>query len=304
MDLYKYHCFFGGITDMQSTLNMGDIIEKTGLPKDDIVFVRHSLNDKNLKNVWRKGNVGFLEEYQKIQRKGYFHNKKYVFSFISDKKTTARFIGVYKVVGCKPIKKSYVSKEYWNKFSDIHNLKEDYFFELVKLDILEDLQNRLVIEYVSGTNPINVNWNTISMKAVISISSMAFPGYENVIWNYSQLETYVKNPEWYEDIVSALSRVNGVYLIVDKKDSKQYIGSAYNEEGIWGRWRDYVKSEGTGDNVELKKIIEKDPSRKYYFQFSILSVIPHSGNMEADSKRARDMEILFKKKLLPQLNLN
>ena len=289
---------------MQSTLNMGDIIEKSGLPKDNIAFIRHSLGHKNFSDVWKDGNIDFFEEYQKIQPEHYFHDRKYIFAFRSDKKTTARFIGVYEVVGCKPFKKSYVSKEYWKKFGYIHNSKKDYYFDLRKLDILEDMRGRLVIDYVSGINPVHVNWNAISKKAVISISSVEFPGYENVIWDYNQLKEYVNNPEWYEDIVSALSRVNGVYLIVDKTDYKQYIGSAYGKEGIWGRWSSYVKSEGTGGNEELKKIMEQDPERKNNFQFSILSVMPRIGDEKEDKKRALDLERLYKKKLLPQLNLN
>lgn len=266
--------------------------------------IANSLSHKNFAEVWNDGNTDFFEEYQRIQAEDYFHNKKYIFSFRSDKKNTARFVGVYEVVGCKPLKKTDVSKEYWEKHGHIHNLKTDYYFDLKKLNILEDLRERLVIDYVSGTNPVHVNWNAISKKAVISISGVSFPGYENIVWDFKQLSEYVNNPEWYDDIVSALSSVNGVYLIVDKTDYKQYIGSAYGEEGIWGRWKNYVKSNGTGGNEELKKIMEKDPKRKYNFQFSILSTIPRSGTSATDKQRALDLEKLYKKKLLPQLNLN
>ena len=289
---------------LQSTLTMGDIIGKTDIPKNEIAFIRHALNHKNFYTVWNDDKGDFFEEYQKIQGKDYFHGKKYIFSFVSDKKTTARFIGVYKVEGVKPLKPSLVSKEYWEKYAYIHNLETDYYFDLRKMDILEDLQNRLVIDFVSGTNPVHVKWEAISKKAVISISSNAFPGYENVKFDYRELEGYVKNKEWYDDIVSALSRVNGVYLIVDRTDNKQYIGAAYGENGIWGRWESYVTSNGTGGNEELIKIIKKNPKRRYNFRFSILSVVPRTGVKATDEKNARDLETLYKEKLFPELNRN
>ena len=287
---------------VQSTFYMSDIIEKTGLPADDIALIRHSFGHKNFAKVWNAGRE-YFEEYQRIQVEDYFNGKHYVFAFVGDKGTTARLIGIYKVLGAKPLKASYVSKEYWVKFKCVHN-ENDYYFELEPLTILPDLQGRLVIDYLSVRNPVHSNWDTISKKPVVSISSNVFPGYENINWSYSELEDFVNHEIWHEELVYALSRVNGVYLIVDQYDYKQYIGSAFGEEGIWGRWKEYVKTGGTGGNAELKAIMNKNPKRKYGLKFCILEVIPKSGDKAADKNRAEKMEVLYKKKLLPQLNLN
>lgn len=67
--------------------------------------------------------------------------------------------------------------------------------------------------------------------------------------------------------LSRLSSVNGVYLIKDKISGKLYVGSAYGDQGIYGRWSAYAKN-SHGENLELKGL---DPS---VFQFSILEIVP------------------------------
>ena len=62
------------------------------------------------------------------------------------------------------------------------------------------------------------------------------------------LETIIRNERmtW----KSALQNIKGVYVIVDKKTGKKYVGSAYGETGIWARWRAYIET-GHGWNREL-----------------------------------------------------
>lgn len=67
--------------------------------------------------------------------------------------------------------------------------------------------------------------------------------------------------------LKALSSVNGVYLIKDKMSGKLYVGFAYGDQGIYGRWSSYAKN-GHGGNSELTSL---DPST---LQFSILEIVP------------------------------
>lgn len=292
----------------QYTFSLSDIIEKTGIDHDDIALIRHTISDSGFKDVWDEGTEMF-EEYQKIQPKDYFHGKNYIFSFIGDIKSTARFLGVYKVDGMIPLKKAVVNQEYINKHSDIHNFEKDYYFNLRKLNILEDLIDRLVIDYGATRNIVHCNWKTIASKPVIGISSGVFSGYDDIIWTFSDLEKYIGHEERYEDLYVALSKVNGVYLIVDTEDNKQYIGSASGDEGIWGRWRDYLKTKGTGGNVMLKEHLSNNPERYKKLQFSILETIPKTGNKLGDKAVAQKREALYKRKFLTRgdiigLNLN
>ena len=97
-----------------------------------------------------------------------------------------------------------------------------------------------------------------------------FPGYNRVLLSIHNLKTIISesNPSWR----GALSNMAGVYLVVDKKTGKQYVGSAYGDEGIWHRWTTYA-SNGHGGNKELKELLKENKiSYSENFQFSILEV--------------------------------
>jgi hypothetical protein len=79
---------------------------------------------------------------------------------------------------------------------------------------------------------------------------------------------------------SALSNVSGVYVIVDKKAGKQYVGSAHGGEGLWQRWVAYTKN-GHGGNKELRKLLNtKGQDHVENFQYSILEVCDINANDE------------------------
>lgn len=99
-----------------------------------------------------------------------------------------------------------------------------------------------------------------------------FPGYENICHDFNVLETIFKSER--TDWKAALSSVKGIYLISDKCNGKQYIGSAYGGEGIWSRWACYIGT-GHGWNDELTKVIEEKKFRyaRENFRFSILEIM-------------------------------
>ena len=90
-----------------------------------------------------------------------------------------------------------------------------------------------------------------------------------------------------------LSAVKGIYLILDKLTGNKYIGSAYRENGILGRWGEYVNTNGHGNNKQLKELIEKDNNYARHFQFTILMTLPKTMTATEVIKR----EALFKQKL-------
>lgn len=90
-----------------------------------------------------------------------------------------------------------------------------------------------------------------------------------------------------------LSAVKGIYLILDKSTGNKYIGSAYRENGILGRWVEYADTNGHGNNKQLKALIEKDFKYARHFQFTILMTLPKTMTATEVIKR----EVLFKQKL-------
>ena len=102
----------------------------------------------------------------------------------------------------------------------------------------------------------------------------------------------VNNPDSNREWQRMLSSVSGVYVILDQKSGKQYVGSAYGSGGIWARWRSYTKSPD-GGNALLTKLLETKPDRYKQFQFSILRVLEPS----AQKDEALSQEALTKRKL-------
>ncbi len=124
-------------------------------------------------------------------------------------------------------------------------------------------------------------------------SGEAFPGYENIEHGFSQLEAIFKQNK--QDWKAALQNVKGVYLIVDKKNGKMYVGSAFGESGIWSRWSCYIGT-GHGWNDELTALIKAngiDYARET-FQFSILEY----RSMKTDDQVLIDREQYWKRVLL------
>lgn len=97
-----------------------------------------------------------------------------------------------------------------------------------------------------------------------------FPGYDKVRLSYEQLSIIVNRHK--RDWVAALENQKAVYLITDKGSGKQYVGSAYGENGmLLQRWSNYVDS-GHGGNKLLKSVVD-DLGFDYVkqnFQYSIL----------------------------------
>ncbi|MEB3005829.1 GIY-YIG nuclease family protein [Capnocytophaga sp. G2] len=92
-----------------------------------------------------------------------------------------------------------------------------------------------------------------------------FPGYDSVNLSWSDLSRVLAKDSW----KTALQNQKGVYLITDTSNGKMYVGSAYGERMLLGRWEDYAKT-GNGGNKELKEL--SFDHIKQYFRYSILDI--------------------------------
>src|SRR5205085_7644089 len=115
-------------------------------------------------------------------------------------------------------------------------------------------------------------------KPIIEISPAGriepFPGHLEFILPYDDLVRVIANPQANRDWHIALKSVAGVYLIVDKTDGRQYVGSAVGAHGILGRWTEYART-GHGGNKHLKaRLAEKGPAHRASLQFSVLTTLP------------------------------
>jgi hypothetical protein len=229
-------------------------------------------------DLWELRKRGRFGHYQNGQSWDVFGNARYIISFIAERNRYAKFVGVWEVIS-KHKKKT---KGFRYKTRELPGFKE--------------LEGRLIVRWGEGTRSWAQWLHRQGNKDVVELLPpnyvMDFPGYYNFTLSYGQLTTMVNNPDSNREWQRMLSSVCGVYVLLDQRTGKQYVGSAYGAGGIWARWKGYVKSP-SGGNVLLKQLLEKSPSRYKQFQFSVLRVLEPS----ATKDEVIDQEVLTKKKL-------
>lgn len=221
-----------------------------------------------------------FNKYQIEQKKGTFDETKYWVVFLGEKGTSARFLGVYEILGRTP---------------DVHEPNGE-ILDLHEVPEFKFLEEKVIIDWGKST----VSWHQYynNEKEVIRIEegltksdgTPVFQSYPDVLLNYKQLVQVMKDPDW----IHALKLINCIYLIIDKSNGKKYVGSTYGKEGIYGRWMVYVQT-GHGKNVKLEDLLQADPQyHEKNFQWTILEQLP----INITEFEAIEKENLWKRKLL------
>lgn len=236
--------------------------------------------ENSLYDIYLYENDAFMT-YQSEQLVKKFKNVDYIVSFIGEESTASRFVGVYKNNGILQILPDYKG-ESLARF----DIQEISGFELLKERVIIDWNNPVQwLQHYNAMPVIRID------RGLMENNLPVFVRYEDVMLNYTQLKTIINsnNPEW----KSRLESCNCIYLILDKSNGKQYVGSTYNTKGIWGRWSEYAKT-GHGNDVELKRCIDSDPKyAEKNFQWCILETLP----IKILQDQAIERESLYKRKL-------
>lgn len=233
--------------------------------------------------LYRENYAKFLE-WQSEQYPKTMKNTDFIVVFLSEENCESRYIGVFKNCG------------------ELHPTPNGgIFYDLKEISGFEILKERVVIHYGIGRQRFDQGWHNI--KEVIRIEQKTndsevpvFKRYEDVVLSYKQLNTVVKDKEWQ----SKLNCLNCVYVILDKKNGKQYVGVTYKDvntskkNGILNRWTEYADS-GHGNNKKIVELIKKEgiAYAEKNFQWSILETLP----LNVTQKVAIDRETLYKEKL-------
>ncbi|MFI8412115.1 GIY-YIG nuclease family protein [Paeniglutamicibacter gangotriensis] len=178
-------------------------------------------------------------------------------------------------------------------------------FDLRPTEFLAPLHDRLLIEW---DNPRSWHRSAGSASAarmpVLEIADrdkVHFPGFDGVLLPYHQLRAMVEEPR-YADWRAALSEVQGIYLITDSSNGKQYVGKADGAERILGRWAVYAR-DGHGGNVALRELAHHSAAGQAaktktdharHFVFSILRVFgPSTPSSEVNAAESHYKEALM-----------
>jgi hypothetical protein len=195
-----------------------------------------------------------------------------VAAFIGHESGKALFVGLYSVKGWKPI----TPKEYWQipanvelktfgheGFTEKSSRSSILWFDLVLTDFCAHWKGKLIVRWP----PLDRNWyrwahkptNEMPVLAILEESALdaAMPKWDAIDLKWDELCVLPK--QWR----SRFSQWRGIYYIFDASDGKGYVGSAYGESNLLGRWLGYAAS-GHGGNRLLR---QRDPRN---FRFTIL----------------------------------
>ena len=200
---------------------------------------------------------GKFKEWQEWQTRRNFPCKMIV-SLIELRRNKWLFAGVYKVLDHEKKSEKHIA----------------YFTEL--LEGQDDIIGRIVVHHERKGRAAYL-WGKkdggefyISEIKEKKLTVEEFPGYNSVLVSFPKLKIIINQniQSWY----GALANIKGVYLITDNKTGKQYVGSAFGNDGIWHRWSDYATN-GHGGNKELRTLLQANGSDyKNCFQYSILEI--------------------------------
>ncbi len=284
---YEYYPNMLGILELLAPRGL-DLTSK-------VKIVRHQDQRHDLTKMERDG---VLELYQSYQAKPVFECD-YIVSFIGLENSRARFFGVYRVAGPAVSAREHPLPPDF-EYPDFAPRPENYFYALEAVPGFDDLKNRVVIDWGMSA----LAWHQWLAKPGVSPKDKEvveilpsgyvrdFPGYLDFTISFDELAAIIENPlanrQWHR----MLSAVAGVYLIVDGRTGKQYVGSACGEGGLLGRWTQYAAT-GHGGNVQLRELVAGDTSYRHDFTFTVLRTLPRT----LTQKEVVGFESLYKKKL-------
>jgi hypothetical protein len=225
-----------------------------------------------------------FKEWQESQNQKNFE-REYILSIIYMNKGEYLFGGLYKSISVNEIIQKDMVRKYIYKTELMDNIGGEFI-------------GRMVISFDKEFRATYLKYENHSNDLIISeirkqrYKFDPFPGYNDFYISFDLLVEVINTNE--SSWKTALSTVNGIYLISDTKNGKLYVGSAYGNDSFWGRWSNYIEN-GHGGNKKLKEIILKNGYEySSNFMFSILEIF----NFNTPNNEIISRESFWKEKLL------
>ena len=284
-------------------MTLNDLLDAEGIPRKQVLILRHTPQESLLNReigglaAERPELFNIYQQTQSKRVEKQLREAKYVVSFIGHQPGKALFVGLYEVVSDKLLSR----EEYWqvpehielrDKFgmkgfiAEKDDRSSIVWFDLKLSDSFARWKGKLVIAWpkpdIAWSRWAKDSGNQMPVLAILEESSLErpMPGWDEIDWPWDQLKTLP--PSWR----FKLSQWKGIYYIFDSFDGKGYVGSAYGDSNLAGRWQEYAET-GHGGNRFLR---ERDHTK---FRFSILQRL----SPDALQDEVIDQERKWKKRL-------
>lgn len=256
-------------------MDFADIITLQGFEPSKFRLARHGFKEIDPLETFRT-NPDRIMAYQAFQTKDRLGDAEFIASFAPHHGTQAVLLKVFRIDGkysqedapqaMKDLVRDVAEEFGWWATDEF--LKTNTFYDLTEVIEFNEYSERLVIEWGGAVTA----WvQKLTNKPVVAIfppgSAREFESFEKTVLPFSELKRIVRNPNSNRSWVQALKSVNGIYVITNTRDGRNYVGSAYGKDGIWGRWCTYAET-GHAGNKMLKDLPSMD-----HMQFSILEIL-------------------------------
>jgi hypothetical protein len=278
-------------------LEFRTLLEQVNIDPTDVILVRHTPTEKSLRRVLPWLVVDRPDLFLTWQRTQWQPLEKamtqmnLMVAFIGQESGTATFAGMTRISGWEvldfadynnfPGHRELMERGMTGRSPD---MGECLAFNLEPLDHFAEWIGRLVI---SWPKPYQQWWRKAARGQfpVLAIAEESrferdLPNWHDLVIDWHQLQNLPRT--WR----SALSQWRGIYFIYDMELRSGYVGAAYGNDNILGRWRAYAQT-GHGGNKGLR---QSDPTK---FRFSILELT--SPAMEAGD--VQELEASWKRRL-------
>jgi len=270
-------------------MNLNDLLREKDIDPQLVLVLRHRPNEPELNKVlpWLAAEEpDVFNAYQQTQGERVERAIQamtgigYIASFIGREPGKALFVGLYSIVESRPLSR----EEFWQVpeyvklktfgmrgFADERASASVLWFDLVLTDFYPHWKGKLII----GWPPPERSWwrrahrNEFPVIAVLEDSALAaaLPEWDEIDFTWEALQILPTRLKF------KLSEWRGIYYVFDTLGQKGYVGSAYGENNLLGRWLNYA-SRGDAGNKLLR---QRDPRN---FRFTILQRV--SPDMDAD----------------------
>jgi hypothetical protein len=283
-------------------MNLNDLLQGKDIDPRQVLVLRHRPNEPELNKVlpWLAAEEpDVFNAYQQTQGPRVeramqaMTGSGYVASFLGREPGKALFVGLYSIGTSKPLSR----EEFWRVpayaklkafgmrgFADERVTASVLWFDLAMTDFYAHWKGKLIV----GWPPPERSWwrrahlNVMPVVAILEDSALDAPMKEWDEIEFSWEELGILPKRWR----SKLNEWRGIYFIFDRRDGKGYVGSAYSENNILGRWLNYAGS-GHGGNRLLRP---RDPRT---FLFTILQRV----SPDMDATDVIQLESSWKKRL-------
>lgn len=263
-------------------MDFNNLLATQDIDPQYVLVLRHRPNERALRRVlpWlaaEKPNVFNAYQQTQVERvEQAMENmigRGYVASFIGHEPGRAVFVGLYSIGESRPLTR----EQFWQVpaykelrtfgmrgFAEERPVASVLWFDLTLMEFYADWKGKLII----GWPGLERSWwrrahrNNFPIIAILEDSALdaALPPWDDLEFTWEELNVLpirlkYKLREW-----------RGVYFIFDVSDNKGYVGSAYGEDNLLGRWLNYAEH-GHGGNILLRR---RDPRN---FRFTILQLV-------------------------------